>query len=324
MPRRPGDAPASGPPAPPTVHLAREHLPADVAARVRSGAWRRVGAGVYIAADDVAAAPGREESLERARIATLAPRLRAGFTISHASAALAWGLPLPRAPRRAHVTGGTHQTGRSRDVVRHVRPLEPADVVMIHGHPVTSLERTVIDCATTLGPHAGLMVADAALRAGASREHCQATIATMRGQRGVAVARAVLELADDGAESAGESTARFVLLRAGLPVPRTQVAVTTHLGVFWSDLGWPDWRLLAEYDGEAKYEAGGRAADAVLAEKRRQDAIEDTGHRVLRITRHDVAAPDRLIRRVLSMAPARTADALVCRPALATRSTTAW
>lgn len=306
------------------MHLAREHLAADVAARVRSGAWQRVGSGAYVAADDVAAAPGRGDFLDRARIAALAPRLRAGYAVSHASAALAWGLPLPRAPRRTHVTGGTHQTGRSRDVVRHVRPLGADDVVMIHGHPVTSLERTVVDCATTLGPHAGLMVADAALRAGASRERCEATIAAMRGQRGVAVARAVLALADDGAESAGESTARFVLLQAGLPVPRTQVAVTTHLGVFWTDLGWLGWRLLAEYDGEAKYEAGGSAAGAVLAEKRRQDAIEDAGYRVLRITRHDVAAPDRLTRRVLAMAPAGAVDALVSRPALTARPTTAW
>src|SRR5665647_3975642 len=53
------------------------------------------------------------------------------------------------------------------------------------------------------------------------------------------------------AESPGESSARSVLLRAGLPVPQTQVRVDTPLGTFWSDLGWPEWRLLAEYDGRA-------------------------------------------------------------------------
>lgn len=322
MPRRPGSSPAPRPPDPPLLRLAREHLPADVAAQVRRGAWLRVRTGAYVDAGSDEP-PGRD-LLERARLAALAQRLRSGYVISHASAALAWGLPLPRPPRRAHVTGTTHQTGRSPDVVRHVRALDPDDVVLVHGHPVTSLERTVVDCATTLGPLAGLMVADAALRAGASRERCLATLAAMRGHRGVAVARTVLDLADDGAESAGESTARFVLLRAGLPIPCTQVRVETHLGAFWADLGWPTWRLLGEYDGEAKYQAHGDAAAAVLAEKRRQDAIEDKGYRVVRMTRHDVAEPDRLIRRVLSLAPAGAGDALVLRPALAARAAATW
>lgn len=184
------------------------------------------------------------------------------------------------------------------------------------GFTVTALERTVVDCTMTLGPRAALVIADAALHAGTSREACLELVNQMVGRRGVVVARAVLDLADDGAESPGESLARFVVLRAGLPRPTTQVRVETHLGTFWSDFGWPEWHVLAEYDGRAKYEANGPASAAVIEEKRRQDAIEEAGHRVLRITKGDLSAPDRLVARVLRFAPSGVAARLRPRAAL--------
>ena len=138
----------------------------------------------------------------------------------------------------------------------------------------------------------------------------------MAGRRGVVVARTILDLADDVAESPGESSARFVLLRAGLPVPQTQVRVDTNLGTFWSDLGWPEWRLLAEYDGRVKYEARGSASDAVIQEKRRQSAVEEADWRMLRITKEDVDAPDRLVRRVVRAAPVGAVGGLRPRAAL--------
>lgn len=153
---------------------------------------------------------------------------------------------------------------------------------------------------------------------GADRASCLELCAGLTGRRGVVAARAVLALADDGAESPGESSTRFVLLRAGFPVPQTQVAVATRIGTFWSDLGWPQWDLLAEYDGLRKYEASGRASDAVIAEKRRQDAIEEAGRRVLRVTGADLRDERALVRPVLRLAPPGTAALLTPRPALRT------
>ena len=88
----------------------------------------------------------------------------------------------------------------------------------------------------------------------------------MAGARGVRRARTVIELADDGAESPGETATRFVVLRAGLPVPRTQIEVTTRLGTFWADLGWEEWRVLVEYDGRLTLAVPGTSftADLVL------------------------------------------------------------
>ena len=67
-------------------------------------------------------------------------------------------------------------------------------------------------------------------------------------------------------------------------------------------MGWPEWAVLLEYDGRTKYEATGRASDAVLKEKRRQDAIEETGRRVLRVVAADLRDPAALASRVLRAA----------------------
>lgn len=57
-------------------------------------------------------------------------------------------------------------------------------------------------------------------------------------------------------------------------------------------MGWPETRLGVEFDGRGKYgEDGASAARALFEEKRRQDAIEDEGWTVLRITWRDLTSP---------------------------------
>lgn len=87
------------------------------------------------------------------------------------------------------------------------------------------------------------MVADAALRLGVNRG--QLATGCVPGARGVVRARAVIEAADDGAESPGESVTRLHLLRYGLPRPDTQIRIDTRRGTFYGDLGWRRWKVLA-------------------------------------------------------------------------------
>ena len=101
----------------------------------------------------------------------------------------------------------------------------------------------------------------------------------------------------------GETAARFVVLRDGLPAPSTQVPVETSIGTFWADLGWPAWRLLLEYDGRGKYV--GREAERFMQEKRRHDAVLEAGYRIVRATKEDLVG-DTLTRRVLHLAPPTT------------------
>jgi hypothetical protein len=88
--------------------------------------------------------------------------------LSHDSAALLWGLPLLGQPATVHVIHSTNPHASSPpDVVRHVVALAPDDVTVRAGQIVTTLERTAVDCAASLGAAGGLVVMDAALHGGA-------------------------------------------------------------------------------------------------------------------------------------------------------------
>jgi hypothetical protein len=306
MSRRPNERASETRIALPAVYLARDNRQDVVRARVRSRQWQRVSRGVYLPVDP--AAPDRRRAVALARVMGLHERLRAPHWFSHESAALLWGLPLWITPTRTHLMQ-EHTAGSGRDAaVRHhpvVPPLDQRGVAT--GLPVTSLERTVVDCASSLPPMHGLVVADAGLRAGADRALLGRILENRAGHRGVLRARAVIELADDGAESPGESAARFVVVRDGFPAPLTQVPVVTRLGTFWSDLGWPQWRILLEYDGRAKYD--GRGTDELIQEKRRHDAIVEAGWRALRVTKEDLPGST-LANRLLPLLPAAAAGTL--------------
>lgn len=306
VPRRPG------PPSPtqldraplPVVHLARDHARPHVAERVRHDDWEPVRPGAY-----TDTAPGEDVHARRrrhalARILAVAEQTSAEVTFTLASAALLWGLPLHTVPEQTHVAQLSRPTTHGApDIVRHHLHVPGDQRAVRHGLPVTSLERNLVDCAQALQPLAGLIVADAALHVGADPAVCAELLAARRGQRGVVRAREILTFADAGAESPGETTLRFMLLVLGLPVPETQIRISTPAGTFWSDLGWREAGLLCEYDGQTKYGANGTATDAVLREKRRQDAVEEEGWRMLRIVREDLRSRPALLGRVRRLMP---------------------
>ena len=280
----------------PRIHLAHDWDHGVVAAKVRAGAWERVGHGAYVAR--------RPEPTVRqvllARILGAHANLRVPHWFSHESAALLWGLPLWRSSGAVHVRQAGNPSGRRDAAVRrhHGRAGECHEG-LVGRLPVTDLVQTMLDCARTLPPLEGLVVADAALRAGADRAAALAMLDERSRHRGVARARAVVELADDGAESPGETATRFALLREGLPRPQTQLAVPTRLGTFWADLGWDEWHVLLEYDGRVKY----LGVDDLVREKRREDALREAGYLVLRVTSEDLRGPATLASRVLRVLP---------------------
>jgi len=319
VPRRPG----APPPLPyahlriPTVHTEGTGALDRGRVKVRSGEWLRVRAGAFVETAELEADPHlRARQLLLARIAAVVAQSGPTTVVSHASAAALWGLPLDRLPEWVEVVKPVRRAGcAAPDVVRRVRATHPTEVVERRGLPTTSLARTVVDCARTLGSRGALVIADAALAAGLSRRECSALLAGLTGARGIRVARQVMALADEGAESAGESLLRWAVLAAGFPPPETQIAVDTHLGRFWADVGWPEWRLVAEYDGAGKYEDA--PGDVVRAEKRRQDAITEEGWRVVRVTSADLRDPWALARRFLRLVPREVAVRLSPRQALA-------
>jgi very-short-patch-repair endonuclease len=287
--------------------------------RRRTGIKVRRGAYYLDAAVPGAAEHDARRRLEIVRLEAVSRQLPGEHVFSHTSAALLWGLPLWSPPTAVVHVVQQHVPGerRARDVVRHRAALDPSEVVTIGGLPVTSRDRTVLDCVRTLGARDGLVLADAALRAGAGLDALRERLARTTG-RGLVRARAVLDAADPGAESPGESVVRFELLRHGLPAPRTQLAVRTRLGRFRADMGWDEWRLLVEFDGLVKYRelAGGEPARVLYEEKRRQEAIEEEGWRVLRVTTPDVRDGAALTARVRRQVPRGADVPLHRRPGL--------
>jgi len=304
MPRRPGSDSGLRPPtAAPPVLLAREHPRETLRRHMSSGAVERLSRGVYV--QTTPGATRRDRAL--AAIVGAHHRLESEHSVSHVSAAVLHGLPLWRVDPRVHVYQRSARSGRADpSIVRHV-PLPPAsDRTTVAGVPATTLARTSWDCLATLPPADALVVADAALRAGIQRDALDAF--HRPGARGAARASTILRYADAGSESPPESVCRYHLLRAGLPVPTTQVEVVTRLGTFWGDLGWPEWRLVLEYDGRVKYAADGMGA--LVAEKRRHDALVEAGWAAVRVTKEDLTQPNDLISRLRPHLPPELRHAL--------------
>lgn len=283
--------------------LARDVEPEDLA-RVRTDAsWRRLRRGAYLGPADAGPGPDHVERrrVALARIRAVDADRRSPSWFSHTSAALLWRCDLLRPPADVHVTQRSrpHSHGDPA-VVRHHGALEDVDRTTVDALPVTTLARTAVDCACLLPREEGLVVADSAARLGADPARIQQLLAERGGRRGITRAREVLSFADGRAESPGETLTRWHLHRFGLPAPELQVVIETAGGRFRADLGWPEARLLVEFDGFVKYSGGGAraAADVVFAEKRRQDALEEAGWRVLRVTWTDLRGPAALARRV--------------------------
>ncbi|MET4098275.1 hypothetical protein ABIB37_000512 [Agrococcus sp. UYP10] len=124
---------------------------------------------------------------------------------------------------------------------------------------------------------------DWALRTGVVTRAEVTDALTRQGPRGQRRAAWVVGFADPLAESVGESWSRVVIHRLGAPVPQLQVRVRTRLGDRFPDFLWerPGRRPLAgEFDGAQKYGVlaganGVQPVDAVIAEKRRDDAMRE-------------------------------------------------
>lgn len=256
--------------------------------RRRSGELVSLRRGAYLDSDDARLADA---------VATHALVIESGrpltaddAVLSHVSAAVLHGLPIWNVPLdRVHRTRarrtGARRTG-STDL--HAAPLTAEEITEIGGRPVTTLARTLVDLARTLGFEEAVVLVDAALHrhlvdAGALAE----ALARAAGWPGCPNARRVVEFADPGSMSVGESRSRVAMARFGLPAPVLQWEVTSDIGWLGKvDFAWPELRVVGEFDGRVKYgkylRPGQGAGDAVFAEKQREDRIRDEGLRVVR------------------------------------------
>ncbi len=94
-------------------------------------------------------------------------------------------------------------------------------------------------------------------------------------------ARFAVRLLDGGAASPGESLARMLFWRQGLPRPTLQHPITLPGQVAFLDFMWEDAGVGGEFDGKQKYmrsaQAGEDPGEVVFREKRREDALLEEG-----------------------------------------------
>ena len=224
--------------------------------------------------------------------------LAAAAVCSHVTAAAIHGLPVWRIGlAQVHVTRARRSGARRGRLVHvHAAALAPPELDVVAGLPVTTPARTVVDVARTVPFEPAVAVADAALRAGlVTLEELAEALARAAHRPGAPAARRVVAFADGRSESVGESRSRVAIARAGLPTPVPQWAVRDHRGrlVGRTDFGWPQLRTVGEFDGRVKYSTllrpGQTAADALVAEKRREDALRAEDLAVVRWTWPDLA-----------------------------------
>lgn len=278
----------------------------DRDAAIRSGQRRgtlvRVRPAVYApeTCADQASPAIRTETVHLRNVAAALESLRTDFWVSHVSAALLWGCWVYRLGTLAEITQLHPPDVRESagPVRRHWTKLQARDRDDIDGVPVTTLERTVVDCALALPPQQAIGIVESGLRMGADRGLVEQILAESGGKRGVRSARQVIGVADGLVESLGEARLRWTLFDAGLPPLSPSIPVETHRGTRWVDLGWEDLKVGFEFDGKVKYSGKyGDPADVLWREKERHDALVEAGWILVRVMWADLDDVDALLAR---------------------------
>ncbi|MFC5262445.1 DUF559 domain-containing protein [Kribbella qitaiheensis] len=233
---------------------------------VKAGQVERLARGIYVL-------PGDDRDRRTA--------LAYDGVVSHLSAAVAWDLPLLSPPPKPHITVPTkRRPRRGPPAVLHWAPIDPGD----RPSRLTSMVRTVADCARILPYGETLAVADAALASGLMH-HRQLVAATdaMRGP-GRTNARRVAATATGAVDSFLESMLRALLITAGIEGFVPQYLVEDGRFRAQVDLGHGVARIALEADG---YQFHGSSSDFAV-DCRRYDELVAAGWLVLRFTYQQV------------------------------------
>lgn len=175
------------------------------------------------------------------------------------------------------------------------------EITQVARLPVTSLARTAFDLGRYLPRQKAIARLDALSRAICfSNEDVLLFAKRYSGARGVRRLRDVLPLVDRGAASPRETWLRLLLIDAGLPAPTTQIPVQTTWGLIaMLDMGWEDYLVAAEYDGDLHRSDRGR----YVWDQKRSRLVAGLGWEVVRVINED--RPDDVI--------ARAREALISR-----------
>jgi len=161
---------------------------------------------------------------------------------------------------------------RSKQVRSGERAVAEGDLQELNGLRITTELRTALDLGRLQHTRdLRLWGMDNMLATGAfGVEELVEGVRRFKGERGVVLLRALAPLADGRSESFGESALRLRWYDAGLPRPDLQISLEVDgIEVFRLDLGLPEWRYAAEYDGDQHH-----SEDRAEEDERRRRQIE--------------------------------------------------
>jgi very-short-patch-repair endonuclease len=240
----------------------------EIRYRARTGRLHRIHRGVYAVGYRTLTPKGHR----MAAVLAYGP----DAVLSHRSAAAHWGIGQPS--WKIDVTTPRGRPSRAK-IRAHRGVLEPDDITIHDGIPVTSVARTILDLASVLNQDRLTRLIEEADRkerfdlkaldrAMARRPHAPGTRrlnAVLAAYRGTADTRSKLE-----------RDFRALILKAGLPEPQHN-AVVAGLSV---DVYWPEWKLVVELDGEPYH----NNPHAFENDRIRDATLQKAGIRVLRVT----------------------------------------
>lgn len=266
------------------VFIGSEAIAAGRVTRYGLGRWyKAIHRGVYTPKD-------AELSLRDRAIAAWLASARNGVIAGVAASAL-HGAPYvdPAAPIELVGVKIRPQKG----LIPRAELIADDEVTRVAGLPVTTRVRTAFDLGRHLDRPQALARLDALMwnQVFSLGEVARLADAHPR-SHGVRQLRELLPLVDRGASSPRESRIRLLLIDAGFPRPETQIAVLrgSTYPVAWLDMGWRDFQVAVEYDGDhhrknrrqyvkdlgrlRMLEALGWIVIRVIAEDKPQDVIE--------------------------------------------------
>ena len=187
--------------------------------------------------------------------------------------------------------------GNEPGIIIHRDTLLDDEVGLVQSMDCTTPARTAFDIGRRLPGDDAIIRIDALLNATRCQVTDVGTVASRHpGARGIRRLREVLALVDGGAESPQETRVRLLLVRKGLPRPNTQISVTNAHGrvVRRIDMGWPEYCVGVEYDGEQHWTDPAAHAEDIA----RLEFLAAGGWIIVRVSaRHLRYEPDDIVRR---------------------------
>jgi very-short-patch-repair endonuclease len=235
--------------------------------------------------------------------------------LSHTSAQAAWAIGAGEGGQQVHVSVPGSGRGRRPGIRFHrVGPLADDERAVVHGIPVTSPARTLVDVAGMVGSRELERAVAVALREGLiSLPELAALPRRYPGRPGMGLIQALAGDLEGPRLTRSEAERRCIELfcEAGIEPPHTNVS----MGPYELDLFWPDEDVAVEIDGWAHHSSRPR-----FEGDRRKDAwLRARGIEVVRVTWRQITR-DRLatavqVAQILTLARAQRSAARQSGPA---------